>query len=46
MVYFFLYWMYLGKEGKIIFVVIYINCDVVELFINNVFLGSKFYIGE
>lgn len=40
------HWTHTGKEGKIIPVVIYTNCEVVELFLNNVSLGSKPYTGE
>ena len=40
------HWTHPGKEGKTIPVVIYTNCDAVELFINNVSLGSKPYTGE
>lgn len=40
------HWTHPGKEGKMLPVVIYTNCDVVELFINDVSLGSKPYTGE
>ena len=41
------HWTHPGKEGKTIPVVIYTNCDAVELFINNVSLGlSLIHISE
>lgn len=33
-------WTYAGKEGKKIPVVVYADCDSVELFLNDVSLGS------
>ena len=39
------HWTHPGKEGKTIPVVIYTNCDAVELFINNVSLGSNLIQG-
>lgn len=40
------HWTHTGKEGKAIPVVVYTNCDSVELFLNNVSLGIKAYTGE
>ena len=40
------HWTHLGKEGERIPVVIYTNCDSVELFLNDVSLGSQIYEGE
>ncbi|WP_455639936.1 sugar-binding domain-containing protein [Parabacteroides sp.] len=40
------HWTHTGKEGKAVPVVVYTNCDSVELFINNVSLGTKPYTGE
>ena len=40
------HWTHTGKEQKMIPVVIYSNCDEVELQVNNVSLGSKTYTGE
>lgn len=40
------HWTHSGKEQKMIPVVVYTNCDEVELQVNNVSLGSKTYTGE
>lgn len=40
------HWSHTGKEGKEIPVVVYTNCDSVELFLNNESLGVKPYVGE
>lgn len=40
------HWTHPGKEGKKIPVVVYTNCDAVELYLNNVSLGSQTYQGE
>ena len=40
------HWTHPGKEGKTLPIVIYTNCDAVELFVNDVSLGSKTYTGE
>lgn len=40
------HWTHYGKEGKIVPVIVYTNCDSVELFLNNVSLGIQPYNGE
>ena len=40
------HWTHTGKEGKTVPVVVYTNCDSVELFLNNVSLGIQPYTGE
>lgn len=40
------HWTHTGKEGKIVPVVVYTNCDSVELFLNEVSLGTQPYVGE
>lgn len=40
------HWTHPGKEGKMIPVVAYTNCNAVELLINDVSLGTKSYSGE
>ena len=40
------HWTHMGKEGKIVPVVVYTNCDSVELLLNNVSLGTQPYKGE
>lgn len=40
------HWTHTGKEGKAVPVVVYTNCDSVELLINDVSLGTKPYTGE
>lgn len=40
------HWTHTGKEGKIVPVVVYMNCDSVELFLNNVSLGIQPYTGR
>lgn len=40
------HWTHTGKEGKNIPVVVYTNCDAVELYVNDVSLGSQTYQGE
>jgi beta-galactosidase len=40
------HWTHKGKEGKIVPVVVYTNCDKVELFLNGKSLGVKEYDGE
>lgn len=46
MVHIFPHWTHTGKEGKKIPVVVYSNCDSVELFLNNVSLGMLPNQGE
>jgi len=40
------HWTHTGKERKEIPMVVYTNCDSVELFLNDVSLGTKPYTGE
>jgi beta-galactosidase len=40
------HWTHPGKEGTEIPVMVYTNCDSVQLYMNNVSLGTKEYLGE
>ncbi|CAK7084020.1 MAG: Putative beta-glucuronidase [Parabacteroides sp.] len=40
------HWTHTGKEGQILPVVVYTNCDSVELLLNDVSLGTQPYEGE
>ena len=40
------HWTHTGKEGQIVPVVVYTNCDSVELLLNGVSLGTQPYEGE
>jgi beta-galactosidase len=38
------HWNWTGNEGKVISVIVYSNCDTVELFLNNKSFGAKTYV--
>ncbi|WP_293713600.1 sugar-binding domain-containing protein [uncultured Parabacteroides sp.] len=40
------HWTHTGKEGQIVPVVVYTNCESVELLLNDVSLGTQSYDGE
>jgi beta-galactosidase len=40
------HWTHRGKEGVLIPVVVYTNCESAELFLNGKSLGKKAYVGE
>lgn len=44
MVHVFPHWNWAGKEGKVISVIAYSNCDTVELFLNGKSFGAKSYV--
>jgi beta-galactosidase len=44
MVHLFPHWNWTGNEGKVISVIVYTNCDTVELFLNGKSFGKKSYV--